>query len=127
MEDSVALRRLLHRDIQGMGIDKKVTVIPYGFHFSTSNTLLQDSPLDVTVSWIFSDGKIQRTEENQDLKYSRTVVLYTKLSSWGLEFFDQGRSGWTRAAISEKVGVRALRLTLTFDGSEPLQFVERVS
>jgi prepilin-type N-terminal cleavage/methylation domain-containing protein len=129
LEESVALRRVLHRDIQSMSIAnrKSIAVIPNGFRFTTSNTLLHDSPLDVTVTWIFSEGKIQRREENQELAYSRTVVLYTKLSSWGLEFFDQGRNIWTRATVAEKVGVRALRLTLTLDGSEPLKLVERVS
>ena len=127
LEESVALRRLLHRDIQGMPTEKRMAVTLDGFHFSTSNALLRDHPLDVEVSWIFSDGKIQRKEENPDLKYSRTTVLYTKLTTWGLEFLDQGRKAWVSADISERSGAMTLRLTLVLDGSKPLRLVERVS
>ncbi len=127
LEDSVALRRLLHRDIQGMTVEKMISVNPNGFRFSTSNALLRDHPLDVEVSWLFLNGKIQRMEESQDLKYSRTTVLYTKLTTWGLEFFNQKRKVWTRAGTTQWGGAMTFRLTLVLDGSAPVQIVERVS
>jgi prepilin-type N-terminal cleavage/methylation domain-containing protein len=86
------LRRLLHRDIQG--IQKPLQVAAGGFTLNTSHNMLLNGPLPVDVAWTFTGGQVRRYEVDESLDYSVEQVLIPKLKSWRLSVLDPKQNRW---------------------------------
>jgi prepilin-type N-terminal cleavage/methylation domain-containing protein len=121
------LRRLLHRDIQGIQTPLQVTT--EGFSLNTSHNMLMNSPLPVDVAWSFTGGRVRRYEVNNELDYSMEQVLIGRLKSWRLSVLDPTQNRWLNL-----IGSSMKDLTAEFTGiymlletdTTTMEIVERI-
>lgn len=125
--DMVTLRRLLHRDLRDVVGD--VELGQDGFHLETTHNLLQDSPLPMKTTWRITEGKILRSEGNEDLSYNSTRVLMEGLQSWNMELFDYEMNNWydlTSIRLAQReVEIGALRITIVDEKGQEKKMTER--
>jgi prepilin-type N-terminal cleavage/methylation domain-containing protein len=124
---TATLRRMLHRDFQGMQGDIEPT--PDGFTFPSTHNLLMDGPLTVQVSWSFTGGRVRRAESHEDMEYRLNQVLASGLKMWRMSVLDLKRNRWIDllSAPLDQLDVQAgaVRLDLVL-GGEALSILERI-
>ncbi|WP_419781751.1 PulJ/GspJ family protein [Maridesulfovibrio sp.] len=125
------LRRILHRDLQNIVINKPVSVEKGGFSFGSSHCILKEGIGAVSIFWDFSSNMIRRTERSDSLGYGNSYMLMRGLKSWAIEFLGTNnvwisRSQQANKAVRGKSGVKAIRLKLRFDDGQDVTIVERI-
>lgn len=130
----VTLRRVLHRDIQGVDTMEKVKLSTGELTFTTRHTMVQDKPLLCTVSWLFSPDGVERREVIEELEYERTMHMLGALTNWNVEFYLSNEERWVGldswlispgAAKERTKWVTAMRMTLQEEGGGPMAMTER--
>ena len=125
------LRRILHRDLQNIVINRPISVEKDGLSFESNHCILLEGIAGVTVFWDFSSNMIRRTEKADSLSYGNTYMLARGLKSWSVEFLgtnnvwiSQSQQG--NKAVRGKAGVKAIRLKLSFENGQDAMIVERI-
>jgi prepilin-type N-terminal cleavage/methylation domain-containing protein len=129
----LVLRRLLHRDLQGINDLSSLAFSDHGLSFTTSHNHLLEAPLPVRVTWSFADREILRSEELEELEYRSAVVLARGLEEWDYRGWDDSRRTWlSRNTLVRRGGnpeeenpPSALILKLRF-GENLLEITERL-
>ncbi len=123
-----ALRRIIHRDIKNMEVRTSIKPETSGFSLITSHNILTSNPLPVTVNWNFSNGKIVRSEENEELLYSAEQIIHQDLNSYELDFFCMTQDRWISLdnwlLIAERGEPVGLRLRIQFKDQKPFAIIE---
>lgn len=124
------LRRLLHRDIKNMVWESDLEPTPDGFRINTGHNTLTSCSLPVETFWNFSNGKIIRFEESQELSYEKKQILSHELNYSELEFLSFEDNRWIRLESwlmsSDRAGPRAMRVRLEFDDGTKFEMVEHL-
>lgn len=133
-EEVVALRRVLHRDFQNIQDMESLSFSSEGFMMKTSNNLLVDGPLPVTVTWLFEDQQIMRRESLEAMNHEKEIVLVDSIEGWELRLFDVSHKDWNTlenwllaSSVSgkQKTRTRAIELKLQFTEDASIVIVER--
>ncbi|WP_320006658.1 prepilin-type N-terminal cleavage/methylation domain-containing protein [Maridesulfovibrio sp.] len=125
------LRRILHRDLQNIVINRPISVEKTGLSFESNHCILLEGIGAVSVFWDFSSNMIRRTENSNSLGYGNTYMLMRGLDSWTVEFLGNNnvwvsRSQQSNRAVRGHSGVKAIRLKLRFDDGQDVMIVERI-
>jgi prepilin-type N-terminal cleavage/methylation domain-containing protein len=133
---STTLRRILHRDLQGMQPSDQVELTETGFTLITGHNMLSNAPVPMNVEWDFSQNKVLRTETAvSNIDYTKEMDLVPSLEAWKLEAYVSGQNRWidlttwqlSKDAASEWAPyVTALRLTLAPENAQEMVMVERM-
>ncbi len=128
--EKTVLRRLLHRDIKNMVWNSELEPAPEGFRINTGHNVLTPCSMPVDAFWDFSDNRITRHEENQDLSYAKKQILSRELNSFQLEFLTFEDNRWIRLdswlISSDRPGPRAIRVTLEYSDGKKFQIIEHI-
>ncbi len=126
--EAATLRRILHRDLAGIG--KPITLHPAGFSFTSSHNHLVSGPLPLDVFWTFQDGVVRRVERLPAMSYASEMVFATGLRGWQVDYFDLKSGAWIngKSGTLPENGVllSGLCLTLVFADQTQLKIVERI-
>lgn len=133
-EWAITLRRILHRDIQGMGASSSLRLDSNSFSFITSNTFLMPVPFPIVVTWSFKDKRLVRIETRKEIAYEKSDTLVSSLEKVDISFYQVKSKEWiplnVAALNSEDEDVTpgkysAVRIVLFSNGDNAEKLIER--
>ncbi|MBG0775564.1 MAG: type II secretion system protein [Desulfovibrionaceae bacterium] len=130
-DDTSAIRRLLHRDVQSLRILDLEECDKDTLALSTTHDLLQDEAFPVSVVWETAHGRLVRIERNKDINYINSIDLGRDVAAFKLELLSAREDRWQRVdhfggQTAQTAHITALRITIGFKDSQSVVVVERL-